>query len=902
MKAHIHDRDCWNHRTEPNSTVVTSGKGRLIELVQASRTAWSKSAIWIRSSIVYVLSLALFLFLYFFCDGPLALVLRAIAGLMTFIVLPGAFIASLFLPNRMHNLVYTLLVGLMLVMIECQVMFTITLLTQVHIPLVTALAFMNCLVAGASILAQKQGNRPDPLSAPLIIPGDRQVHTILIGAAVVRILLLVLVTNAIAPDAALYADYARRVVDGYFNSSVVNDSRVYDLWNGVQYCHHQGFIYLFAVSWLLVPPSGSGPTLVLPIAGLLVVMLGYLITERFFGAMAAKWISIILAFHPTFVFHSVVAYGPEITSLIFMVGALLVIIESKQEDTSLLILGGIMLGLVDVIWYANFLLVCILLPILLIALKLLSKTQFVAMSSVMAIILVARLFASDLAIFALSWLAVLSIASFLLLHRPDGEYKGIAAVAASVGLIQIFWRGVVHVPQSMAGAVLITGIPPIAATQPLSLMLSQSINIMVFLANITPEITARFVLFVVFHTTPVLFCLVPYALLKGNKREVIVAFLLAASIACFGTLKLFSNFALYKDPLREIYLFSDSRFFLSIVFLIITALGGYFSRVSPLLGSGTRPFLGGRRWLIMDRKGILALLILLGFVPGFLMIPGGFALIQFEQRYEWDGLRESVLDIGDADSLFLVDRATEFSWMTGRLSAHMILTRSGLASNAALANLGLQMEELGCNYLVVDAFTIARWDTLHGLLNVPISMGSVMIAEGSVLTRLADLSVIEQVSALTLLAETRGPDSSVRARIFATVSANFSRVFLANTLDTGWSAGNGGTIISAQGNNELIVSTNELSTYTFRTDGFDLGISVTGGFLISKIVENAATVDRVEVLDDGGELIAQAERISDYFYFALLGDVNVGDIRVYCNGTEGQSVIVSYHTIWGFKS
>lgn len=873
----------------------------LIREMNVLLAKWNKFDSSLRSVIMHLSSTIVFLIFYFSGDSLFATIGRAAFGFLALILLPGAFLVSIMLPLRLRNIASTLLIGLLLAVVEVQALFIATLLFSVRIPLALWLSLFSLAVASVCILFHRIVCNSGPLGESFRFEGDRQLYGIIAAAIVIRVIMAIVAMECIAPDASLYADYARGIVDGTFSSSVVNDLRVYNLWNGVQYCFHQAFTYLFALSWIMLPPGTSGPILILLICGILLILSSYRIAKHYFGTKAAKVVAAILAFHPLFVFHSAVGYGPEITSLAFIMGGLSFLLERRERHLITYTIAGMFIGLVDLIWYANFLLLCVALPILVMFLKIHKRWELVTLISIMGLALLARLFYIDAVLFLLCWISAFILVGVVYAKKPSDQINGLGGLALGIFAMIAFWRWPVQVSASVS---LSWGLTDYGSLSLLGLMDSLMLaapnpNISVLFAPITLEITGRFVLFLLFHITPALFIAILSGLAAGKMKSHAVAFLLAGLAAAFGTLKLFSAFALYKEPLLAFYLFSDSRFFLFITLMGILSTGAFFVKFDLNLMTAAGTTLAGinfrgKRVSLVFILGI----ILVGFAPAYSVIPNGLSLVRIEERYGWSNLPMEIDTIGDENSRFLVDRAPEFSWLTGRRSAELSFPEYGLSSTEAYVSIASQMGRYTAAYLVMDAFTIAHWGTLEPLLHVPISLGSSVMFDRYLLRHLPGKTEVGPVRALTLAAETEKYGFQDYARVFYLGVANFSLAWYTNNLGNGWFAGNSGLLTNSTGTNYLEIGSGENSTFTHRTEPFNLGIEVTGGFFVCDVENGEASVDRIEIFDNSGHLIALAEHVSNDLYYALVGDAILGDIRVHCVGLGGQYVTINYLSVW----
>ena len=788
----------------------------------------------------------------------------------------------------------TMLMGILLQCILIQIVFIFGLLFGYTAPILFILVPLNTIIVFSHLFVYSNGSNLRALSQSLSFDYDRRVLKIIVIAIAIRVLLLVLAQSCIAPDASLYADFARGIVEGQFNTSVIGDERVYDLWNGYQYCFHQGFTYLFALSWLLLPPAISGPTLILTVVGVSLVLLSYSLTNRFFGTTAAIWVSGILAVHPLFVFHSAVAYGPEITSLLFLVGAFLLFHNGSSNSKSSIIIAGLFVALADIIWYPNFLLFCVAFPVFIISGKTLTARESISLAFGMGLVLASRIFYLNLVLYALCWAVLFGVLGASQILRPhEGTSKQIPFFAAIASLM-LLWRW----PVQLAGVVSSFAVSSASTGGATLLLQAPNPDLSIFFQSIRIEVIIGMFIFTLFHVTPILFFLLPVALLKGTPRLHVISLALFALVGLGGTLFLFSSFASQKDTLLVAYIYSDSRFFLSISLMVIIALGSVFSWFGPYERTHETTGWGRIRRKLSKRPLTVALLIMIGFSPGYLAIPSGLALVNMTERYGWDGLADAVAGLEDADSVFMVDRTTEFVWLTNRHAASFWFLEEGMPLADALRRLMSESLAYNASYFIMDYFTYARWRTLYSLLSVSVIKGHPLLLDTSRIESLDNRDVVGPVSALSLAAETEHDLDEPFARVYRLGIANFSRLWFESKFEDGWSVDNG-HLLHQNDSTKLVIAEESAEVVLRRTIALDLGIGLQGGFFLCKIRTESANVSHVEILDDQGRVIALAEPYRNDYYFALLGDLDVGEIRIGCVGSPGHSVSLEYLSLWG---
>jgi len=410
-------------------------------------------------------------------------------------------------------------------------------------------------------------------------------------------------------------------------------------------------------------------------------------------------------------------------------------------------------------------------------------------------------------------------------------------------------------------------------------------------------VLGRFIFFTFYHLTPVLLIVVILALLRGKFRSNSRAFALGALLCALGTLKVFGHFT--KDTLLPIYLYSDSRYFLFITLVLTISSSAFLAKYNPLQQEDTKP--NHRKSAPsskMNRQTLVVGLILLGFLPSYLVIPSGLALVHIEERYGWMGLPEAVNQIEDQNVIFLADRAREFSWFTGRRSAVLQLSNVYLSyTNASQELLSLAMN-FSADHLIVDDYTVAHWGTLGFLLLEPISLGTSVMLGNLEIVEFYESSSIFTAPALTLIAQTESNEAGTYCRVFSFDTASFIKFQSVSILDIGWSTSNLGSITNVSGEVRLTIGNDQNSTNTWRPEGFDFNLMVHSGFLLLDLEEASATVARIEVWNENGIILRYAEDLGNGLYYCPLGEVTIGDIRMVIEGSSGESIIVRSISVW----
>jgi hypothetical protein len=811
---------------------------------------------------------------------PILTVARTLSGFLAFVMLPGYLLESLFLPERNRNIGMQIIIGFGINLIGVQIFFVITQILGIGILLVEWLLLSNMIIFYAIVgfLTVKNRLEIKEWGANL----DREVLFLVGIALLIRILLSFYTLDIISPDASLYADYARGIIEGDFTSSISNDDAVHSLIGGAQYVTHQAFTYLFAVSWVLCPPGVSGPIFGLIAIGTAIVALGYEIARHVFGIKAARYVGFILAIHPTFVFHSVAAYGPEIVSLALLLGIMVILVNSHGLRPTHGFLAGILGGLVDEIWFTNFYIMAFILPVFLFVLRKITRQEAAGFQLALLLAVIARLLFQYPIFYLLSWIGILSLLLLYSWKMPSWWASVQAPFFIGILTTTIIWKLPIQISVILLDIRIID---------------SSSSLFAAILAPVSLQLLAQFALFIAFHITPVLLCMAILAILKKRNQKPMLSFLIPAALASFGTLKVFSLFQ--KEVLSSIYLFSDSRFFLFISAMFILSIGAFFNTPSFAEFSIKKSSAGFPKHLTIKQKRtvLVAGLVLIGLAPSYLSMPSGFRLIDIEDRYGWNGLPDILISIGNEETVFLVNRVREFSWFTNRKAAYLGFSEVGLGSYDASGELVSFTSNFGTDYVIIDGYTITKWRTLEYLLLEPIRL------ESSVMLKLSEVSNLRydndtSCASLTLIAETEPNDFGRLTRVYSFSNKSFVRQLDINLIDIGWNATNQGSIINNLDGTHIIIGDNHNSTSTQRSTGFDLNLALPTGFLLIDIEEVNASVSSIEIWDESGSLLRFAEDAIDELYIVHVSEITVGDIRIRIDGDAGESIIVRSISYW----
>jgi len=833
-----------------------------------------------RLTIVYLTSAFVFFVSYSLVLSPIVVPVRFLSGLVTLIVVQGAILTTLVLPKQVMDIGTTLLSGIVLTVLETHLLYNVTLL-GFRISLMPWMLLMSSCTLGLGLLLLRLGNRQHDLADAIRFRWHKSLVMILVLGLLVRMILLYFAQGSIAPDASLYADYARNIMNGTFESSVSNDSAVLAIGTDVDYVAHQAMTYVFAVSWLLASPGTSGPTLILALIGLVLLFPCFSLTERWFGTAAATWSTCLIAIHPLFVFHSAVGYGPEITSLLFVMYGTLLMVECQDSSKGVLLGVGILIGLVDAIWYADFYLACITFPVVFLVARRLGRGRNLSFSLLLPLVLIARLYYSNVFVFYGMYALLYFLLATVKRLKPTLGIGRYTPFFVGIMVAEVAWIWPLQAKAYFAGQITVFQGEQLAS---------------VVLAPLPPSTIASFAFFLVFHLTPVLACVVPLALTRGRNKQMSLILVATALVAAAGTLRVLS---VVEGSLELQYLYSDSRFFLLLTMLFVISLGAFFAAESSEPNTNSTlelpaAFLPKRR----RRALVLASIILVGFVPSYLAIPYGLDLVNIEKRYAWQDLPDIVSQISGIDSVYLADRGREFSWFTGRRSAILSFSQAGLPLANASKQLAALAHQFKASYLLVDPYTVAHWRTISELLDYPIAVGSsIPLLTNTVLIPESE-NITGPLVSLTLVAQTPPSSSGEHTRIFRFENLSYTRVWNADLLSPGWGATNDGAIVNLGGYPALVIGDLENHTSTWRPAHFDLNLSVNEGFLLFNVFNLSARVARIEVWNSAADFVNYALALTTDEYYCPLDHVNIGDIHIVIEGSPSGTVIIPSISLW----
>ncbi|MHA2022459.1 MAG: hypothetical protein ACTSWQ_02235, partial [Candidatus Thorarchaeota archaeon] len=579
---------------------------------------------------------------------------------------------------------------------------------------------------------------------------------------------------------------------------------------------------------------------------------------------------------------SVVAYGPEITSLLFIMTIGLLFLNGTQTSWKSLILAGVLIGLVDSIWYPNFYLLCMIafiIPVIAIARRRDPQHLYLGFLS---LALVAKIFYLYMLIFFSLW--ILLLASIVVIYKFKPNLIPLKALPFYLALLisTVFWR----FPNQIR-ALISNNMKPGLGGNPI-----------IYFVDIPGLVDTgiRFLAFLSFYLTPGFIIILLIGLVKGRSRYEALRFSCFGLVAALGTIFVFSRIS---GSLQPLYIFSDSRFFLFVTTMMIIASGAFFSSDNNLPTNIFDDISRGNGWIKRNWKSIGVLGILgVSMVPGFLVMNWGLASVDIEERYGWSGLPTLTDAIGNSDSKFLADRSREFSWFTGKPSIALRLSGSSLGDISASTQVLSLFREYNASYLLIDDYTVASWGVFEYLLRDSISIGHSTILDHSAAIAYHLNNFTDSIYSCNLIGQTQPNSNGVISRIFQLSNESYGRFENIQLSDVGWDASNGGLISNSSGEIRLTIGSGATYTNTWRPTGSDLNLEVNGGYLLFDFEDAGAIITQIELLDSNGAFIAYAEKSNDGLYYCPFGVIEIGDIRIVIEGNPGDSVIINSISAW----
>ncbi|TXT54866.1 MAG: membrane protein of unknown function [Candidatus Thorarchaeota archaeon] len=822
-----------------------------------------------------VFSTLLFWILIYFRMNHTLLVLQTPVAFLSLVLFPGMVISTQVVPKKYQGLGMSSGIGIAIAILEIHIGFLTKLSIGFSFPVSILLPTINIVVMlGAYITKDEEIDKMLPNT--LRIPKNKAIILVIIFGFFLRVILAFLNYNALSPDGALFANYANGILSGSYDTTLIDDVSVYNLWNGVQYIIHQGYAYALAVSFLMLPPFDVGPVIILPIIGIILALIGIHLVNALYGEVSAIFASVLLSFNPLLIFHSTVGYGPEILSILFLL-IFAVLFFHKKHDIKTLSFAGILLGLIDVIWYSNFYIVSIIIPFMAYGMLKLDRREFFLISILMMSILLLKIL-FRLTIIYYVGISTVILSLFILLNiQSFASFREFSAFIGLTLAIITLWRFPLQVINSIPTQNTITETPIIP----------------IIFSPIPIEVTLSFVFFFIFHVSLPILIISGIVLWRG-RSERNISLLLSCLVVALGTLKVFS---VIPGSLQIFYIYSDSRFFILMSTLMVFIACSYLRSIEvPEISSIelSLHFLSREN----NRKILgVCLISMVGFIPGFLMMPTGYDLIQLEKRYGWAGIEDAIEQIGNEDTKFLVDRAREFAWITHRQTVVLELTKAGLTDAEAEQQILQLVNRFNVEYLVIDRITVARWGVFESLLFDAMEINSSIPLDYAPASQINDNESV-MLQSVKLVDELRSSSGHIDVRIFQFSNITYAATDVKVITPNQWEAGNNGTLSFIDDYTILTIGQNRNYTFTTVKDDYSLDWHVKTGFVSLRVSEINATITRVSIWDDSENLLGCAFQIDESLWIFDVGNIEIGDIKIVIQGEANCSISIGQISNW----
>ncbi len=853
-----------------------------------------------RLALTGVVTGATFLLLLFLPRLDLLSPLSLAVGLTALVLIPGSLLNSVVLPQDLHNLWTNLLMGLVLVVIESHLLLLLTALRGPVSSLGIWLLLMSAIISFVLYTTVGPHRRARSHEALFNLGVDSALIRWLAIGISVRVVLLFLAQGCIAPDAALYADYAENITAGVFRSDVQGDYLVTAYSDTVDLIPHQGVSYVFALSFLLVDPSLFGPSPILVILGLALIYLVYRIALQMFGQRAAELTAVITSVHPLLVFFSVVPYGSEITSLSLLLFVWVLLADGLLRRVRSEAVAGVVVGVVESIWMPNFYIFFATLVFVTLALRRESPSASLQYAVVGISIFVVWVASESLIIpLALVLLVLLlALAERHRLARAGPLQHALVTFLPVVGYL--WWFYSLQAPLFGPSVEIAEALRQASHTH---LLWNGGFNYSFLLGLIpSPGTVLALALFTLFHLSIPVFYVWARGLWVRRRDGILWMLVLCVVVVLGGTAVILEMLAMEKSVLTPYYVYSDARFLLSPVTVALIPIGWLLDSVlhvdtaessTPSSSSGLSPSPHSIHW---NRRAILVIL-LIGFVPGYVAYPVGLNLTNSERFYSWTGLRESVDELGDPSSVFLTDRAREFAWWTGRQSAFLVFKHPDEGTTVALRELTSLVREYNASFLVLDWYSQHRWPVLSPLYEGELTVGDTLPVDvGSLRMYLSSESAPDVLSMREVVVLPESEQRPAHVRVFRFLNATFERRWYQDNLADGWTVDGPGALYNNSLRNVFRIEGESGVATLHRSSLFDL--SVGPGFVVCKIVPGSAEVLNVTAYDSRGRLIDELTPIGEGYYLSVFDGAGIGDLRVTIGGDPGDSVKIGQVAVW----
>jgi 4-amino-4-deoxy-L-arabinose transferase-like glycosyltransferase len=829
-------------------------------------------------------------------------ILSLILGIASFILIPGYLLGSI-IARKIHLDIigYSFILGLALAIVNVAIYsilsfygaidFDILLIssTVVVITILRVIAFK--LKISLSINTMKN-------QATLFFKNP--VFYIFIFSFIIRLLFSSNNTTSILPDASLYLDISRTIAShGVFSSHVIYDELLGTLTsNGL--IEHSFITFIFAIFFSFYNSTLATGLLAVVFIGSFLVFPVYDLTKELFNKKTALVASIIIAIHPIFIYFSSILFGPEITALMFILTSLFLIVAgSKNKCKSALLLGGLLLGISEEIWWAQFYIIILIIPIILVAFlynkdaNRKPKILYFFFAS-----FVVLLYAFSLKIYSLYFIYIpVVIFEFIvffiyLKKRSDGIY----AQSFVIGIIipsflsvvrhYIFPSQVAQVIENMSTAGLLPSIYNAFTLYLHGSFINGMSDYSLYIINYASLAIMIFFFF-------------SFIIIKDFKSKLIIVGIL------FLDFVLISSTPPTTYPL---YLSSQGRYYLLPIVLTVLGCSYFLTHIEE--ATSNKNFNLKIRF-IGKTKNIAFSYLVFVFLTSAILIssfsPAYNVYAQYIndenplQKYNWsDNLITWITQNTAQDSVFLTSRARELAWLTSRQTVSIF--NSSLASkDIGFNQLNAYSKTFAVSYILSDSYLYANVPKLRSLCYPNMTIGEKMIPDDEIIAAFTN----QELNGYSFELVYSDNSSARPACVWKLIPG--SQLLLdvkpVDLMESNWLVGNGLKDTTAINSTKIEIGEGKQYAYTFSniTLGYTNVANSTGLFIwqISEIKD--VKITRIELWANGTQILNLQPESKTGIWFSTYNAARLDDFRIVISGVPNGYIVIDSLAIGSYS-
>ena len=695
---------------------------------------------------------------------------------------------------------------------------------------------------------------------------------------------------SILPDASLYLDTARSLATkGVLSSNVIYDETFLRLTTS-GLIDHVFVVFVFAFFFSVSNISISSALVAVVSLGAFLIYPLYDFSRILFGRGTAIIAATIVSVAPVFLYFSSILFGPEISSLLFVLTGFYLLIDNGigRRSVLILLLAGTMIGISEEIWFPQFYFVVLFIPILItlfysdnfankktiigsfvggvlfftyvIALKTYSLYFIYIPITIAEIILFffSSRFSKDIRYYLSMTVGVLIAPTFTIVRHYilPSQVVGTVQKAISVGLIP----SIINAFTTFFKGSLMEGIPNYAS----------------YITNYASIVI-------------VLMFLLSFLITDKFKPKIILAALV------------FLNFvfvSMIPPPSYPQYLASQGRYYLMPVALMI--IGGSFFAFE-IARKALSSFHKSKKILYAIAVFVfLSAIVACFFVPAY---QTNIKEISQQNPITYYGWSKSMLNWIKANTtnqdVFLTDRARELAWFTNRQTVS--IENSNLKStNIDYATLASIYHQFNASYLIVDNYFLWTFPQLKDLYySAANPIGTLFLPRDVFLSSLIGGPNSLQGYKLVF------SDSSTTFGIWklessSTLSLNSTYIDL---LSDSWTL-NQGNISRSQNGYQLTIGEGNNYAFTHSTKPLNVVLDnqSTRMFVWNITDIHNATIARIEFWNaSGDQVLTLLPPTQTGIWSTTINVASFSDMRIVITGGSGSYVNIEWIAIGSYK-